>query len=88
MDRDQLKQLLLQVLQQATRTSCSNLTEASNLQNGLGLDSLGLVGVVIDVQDRLDISLHLEEVRDIATVGEMLTLLQAKLALEAAKNAA
>lgn len=88
MNRDQLKTLLLDALQQTTRTTYADLTEATNLQTGLGLDSLGLVGVVIEVQDRLDIALQMDEVRDVVTVGDLLNLLQRKVAGVASKNAA
>ncbi len=88
MERAELKLVLLQALQDAAPASHADLTEATTLQTGLGLDSLGLVGVLIDVQDRLDIAIQLEEVRDVATVGDMLNLLQRKLDENSARNAA
>ena len=88
MDRTQLKQILLQALEQATRTIYADLSETTSLQTSLGLDSLGLVSVLIEVQDRLDVSLQLDEVRDVETVGDLLTLLEQKLACDLAKNAA
>jgi acyl carrier protein len=88
MERAELKIVLLQALQDAAPTSHGDLTEATTLQTGLGLDSLGLVGVLIDVQDRLDVAIQLEEVRDVATVGDMLNLLQRKLDGNSARNAA
>jgi acyl carrier protein len=88
MDRTQLREILLEAFHTATAEENLVFTDETTLQDGLGLDSLGLVSVAIEVQDRLNIAMHLDEVRHIVTVGELLTLLEGKVAVKAKANAA
>jgi acyl carrier protein len=88
MDRAQLTQILGQILEQASATPLAEVTEATRLQDGLGLDSLAIVHIVLEVQDRLDLVIRVEDFDQVATVGDLLTLLQAKLAENAAQKAA
>lgn len=88
MDRANLKAVLLEAFKKATDREDFDLDEAARLQDGLGLDSLDLISIAIDVQDKLGISMHMDEVRNIGTVGELLDLLQTKIAATPAKAAA
>ncbi|MDO4477788.1 MAG: acyl carrier protein [Lachnospiraceae bacterium] len=51
------------------------ITEDSNLKDDLGLDSLDLYELVVSIEEEYDIQLPEEELLDIATVSDILTML-------------
>ena len=86
MDRAELLHLLLKILDQTGRPP-GNLTEATLVHGGLDLDSLSLAGVLVELEQHFDITI-LEDVHKIVTVGDLLTLLEHKIALDPARKAA
>ena len=56
------------------------MDDAMDIRAGLGLDSVDVVGLVMKVERQFRIRLASEELTEIVTVGNMLDLLQAKLA--------
>jgi acyl carrier protein len=58
----------------------AHFEDSANLQTDLGLDSIDMVTLVIEIQDDLHIQLAMPELKDIQRVGQLLDLLQAKLA--------
>ena len=79
-DRDAIRKMLVEILESDTGNSYTELTEADNLREGLGLDSVDIVSVVSQIERRFKIRMSHEELEKLATVGDVLDLLQAKLA--------
>ena len=52
-------------------------------RKGLGLDSVDLFSLVVGIQNKFRIKIASEELVSVATVGDLLDLLQAKLATAA-----
>jgi len=57
--------------------------ETSSFKDDLGADSLDLVEVVMALEERLDIAIPEEELSDIATVGQAIDVVVAKVAARA-----
>jgi acyl carrier protein len=79
MDRVTLRRALLEQIQQETGETYEVLPDDVGLREGLGLDSIDVVTLVIGIQTRFGVELKPEELEKIATVGDLLDLLQAKL---------
>jgi acyl carrier protein len=79
MNRDQL----LEILQEATAgvLGCdpATVTAESHFADDLDADSLALVEIIMAVEDRLDIQVPEEELKDVRTVGAALDLLEGKV---------
>lgn len=86
MERSELRQVLLGMLEEEVGEKYEHLEEEQNLREGLGLDSVDLVSLVIHVQRRFKIDIKTEELQTLVKVGDLLDLLQTKLA--ASKSAA
>ncbi len=52
------------------------ITESSLLREELGLDSLGTVDLVIQVEDEFGISIETDDLTSIRTVGDLIQLLE------------
>jgi acyl carrier protein len=79
-DRETLRQTLIELLNEETGETHANVEDAQTLREGLGLDSVDVVSIVSQVERRFHIRLSHEELQGLVTVGDFLTLLQAKLA--------
>ncbi|MGN6481792.1 acyl carrier protein [Luteibacter sp.] len=55
--------------------SPAHITEKTGLTGDLGLDSLKVMDLVVLVEDHFDISVPVNELADIKTVGEFATLI-------------
>jgi acyl carrier protein len=88
MDRAALRQTLAELLEAETGTRYEDLNDDTVLTEGLGLDSIDLVSLVVQIENRLRIKIATEELRSVTKVGQMLDLLQAKLAVPQPTEAA
>jgi len=88
MDRKELSAVVLELLEKETGESYPALDDSTNLREGLNLDSLDMAGLVLHVESRFGIQIETELLEGIATVGDLLTMLQAKIAAKASKQAA
>jgi acyl carrier protein len=79
-DRDLIRQTLVELLEADTGEHHPDLTDATKLREGLGLDSVDVVSIVSQIERRFRIRLSHEELQTLATVGDVLNLLQSKLA--------
>jgi acyl carrier protein len=79
MDRVTLRRALLEQIQEEKGEAYPDLPDELGLREGLGLDSIDVVTLVISIQTRFAIELKTEELERIATVGDLLDLLQVKL---------
>jgi acyl carrier protein len=75
--RSELRQLLQQQVQ-----SGADITEASHLVGDLGLDSLGMMEMLADIEDKFKLHIPDEALRDIETVGNVLTAIETRLQAE------
>jgi acyl carrier protein len=60
----------------------TKLTAETRIVGGLGLDSVAVLDFIQDVEDRFDLSIPLERVAEVQTIGEL------SLAIQTLKRAA
>lgn len=79
MDRAQL----LEIVQEATAgvlgVDPARVTPEAHFADDLDADSLALVEIIMAVEDRLDIQVPEEDLKDVRTVGAALSLLLTKV---------
>ena len=80
MDRQELKTVLAELLEETTGETYPDVTEDQSLMEGLGLDSVDMFSLVVEVQTKFKVKIASEELMTIVTVGDILNLLEAKLA--------
>lgn len=78
-DRTSIRQTLMRFLQEDTAVETANITDATSIADGLGLDSVDFVGLIMRVEGQYRIRLTRPELEEIKTVGDMLTLIESKL---------
>ena len=88
MDRQQLRETLLDVLEQETWERPANLADDVKIREGLKLDSVDLLSVMLRVETQLSISLDSRDFEKVNTVGDLLDVIQAKLAAAPARKVA
>ncbi len=48
-----------------------NLSAQTHIVGGLGLDSVAILDFIMDLEDRFDISIPLDQVAEVQTIGEL-----------------
>jgi acyl carrier protein len=86
MDRETLREFIHCQLEEFTGEKRPRLDDDANLREEAGLDSIDLVSLVVNLQGRFDVQLSTAELENVTRFGDLLDILQAKLA--AAKPAA
>lgn len=81
MNREAMKQVLAELVENETGIRPDNLGDDTVLTEGLGMDSIDLVGLVVQIENRFKIKIDTVELRQVSTVGQILDLLQEKLAV-------
>lgn len=56
-----------------------NLHEQTSLTDDLGVESLDIVNIVIDIENRFNIEIDNDSIRKMSTVGNCISLIQEKL---------
>jgi acyl carrier protein len=79
MDRTALRQALLEMLENNKGEPVERFDEGMNLRSELGLDSVDMVTLVMEIQDRFRLRLALSELERVEKVADLLDLLQARL---------
>lgn len=79
MDRKELAQMLLELVEDETGDKFTEIDDDTDLRNGLRLDSLDMVSLILKTETRLNIKIESDELNGVTTVGRMLDLLQAKI---------
>jgi acyl carrier protein len=59
-----------------------NVSAETQIVGGLGLDSVAILDFIMDIEDRFDISIPLDRIAEVQTIGEL------SRAIEALKRAA
>ncbi len=85
-DRSQIRQALAEILENETGQKFDNLDDGNNLREELGLDSVDLVSTVSSVERRFRIRLSQQDLETLVNVGDLLNLMQAKLAEQPASG--
>jgi acyl carrier protein len=78
-DRAFIRSTLIELLEADTGEKHADLRDEDNLREGLGLDSVDVVSIVSQVERRFHIRLTHEELEKLATVADVLNLLEQKL---------
>ena len=80
MDRETLLATLVNLLEEEMGETFHHLVETTDLREGLGLDSVDVVGLVMRVEHQFRIRLAMEELMEVKRVGQLLDLVEVKLA--------
>ncbi len=78
-DRSQLRQILAELVEETTGEPRPVVSEDDSLQEGLGLDSVDIFSLIVEIQNKLRIKIATDDLMDVRTVGDLLNLLQSKL---------
>jgi acyl carrier protein len=79
-DRQTIRQTLIDLVEADTGEKHANLDDNVNLREGLGLDSVDVVSIVSQIERQFRIRLTHQELETLVTVGDVLNLLEVKLA--------
>ena len=79
MDREDLRNVLVSLLEEEMDASYDLRDDNMELREGLGLDSVDVVGLVMRVERQFRIRLTMEELMDIKSVGQLLELVGSKI---------
>jgi acyl carrier protein len=63
-----------------------DITEASNIQDDLGADSLDVVDLVMALEDEFDVEIPEDQVENIKTVGDIVKFIEDTMALRTPKH--
>ena len=63
-----------------------DITEASNIQDDLGADSLDFVDLVMALEDEFDVEIPEDQVENIKTVGDIVKFIEDTMALRTPKH--
>jgi len=88
MNRQELSAIVLELLEQETGETYPALQDSTSLREGLNLDSLDMAGLVLHIESRFGIQVETELLEKVTTVGDLLNVLEQKIAAKAAKKAA
>ena len=59
--------------------SVDKLDETTELVADLGIDSLGVMELVADIEDRFELAIDDEELREVVSIGDVFTAIEARL---------
>ena len=88
MDRQELTAVVLDLLEKETGETYEQLEDATSLREGLNLDSLDMAGLVLHIESHFHIQIETELLESIATVGDLLTMLEEKIGDTRSRKAA
>ncbi|MBL6832190.1 MAG: acyl carrier protein [Pirellulales bacterium] len=88
MDRQELTAIVLDLLEKETGETYEQLEDATSLRDGLNLDSLDMAGLVLHIESHFGIQIETELLEKIATVGDLLAMLEAKITAKSGRKAA
>ena len=78
--RETLRTTLLNLLEEEMGESVQLPADDEDLRESLGLDSVDLVGLVMRIERQFKVRLATEELAAVKRVGDLLDLMEAKLA--------
>ncbi|MFO0808318.1 MAG: acyl carrier protein [Gemmataceae bacterium] len=84
MDRNTFRQTFVRLLEETTGETKTDVQETTELRTGLGLDSVDMVHLAIQVQTEFGVELTAADLEGVATVGGLLDTIQALMSGRAA----
>ncbi|MGA0040233.1 MAG: acyl carrier protein [Pirellulales bacterium] len=88
MDRQELTAIVLELLEKETGETYEQLEDETSLREGLNLDSLDMAGLVLHIESHFSIQIETELLESITTVGDLLSMLEEKIASKRSRKAA
>lgn len=88
MDRQELTAIVLDLLEKETGETYEQLEDETSLREGLNLDSLDMAGLVLHIESHFSIQIETELLESITTVGDLLSMLEDKIAAKPSRKAA
>src|SRR3974377_346352 len=79
MDREELRNVLVSLLEEEMGESYNLRDDGMELREGLGLDSVDVVGLIMRVERKFRIRLTMEELMEGKVVGQLLDLIWSKV---------
>src|SRR5436190_14949231 len=79
MDRESLRRTLCNLARRATGDDPGELSDSDVLLEKIKVDSFSFVSLVLEIEERFDISVGDDEVQAAITVGNLLDLILAKI---------
>jgi acyl carrier protein len=79
-NRAEITEKLVEFLESDTEVRLDNLSDGLSLREGLGLDSVDLVGIIMRIEGHYRIRLSHAELEKVETVGNLLDLIETKVA--------
>lgn len=79
-DRAAIQSTLIELLEADTGEKYPDLDDSKKLREELGLDSVDVVSIVSQIERQYRIRMTHQELEKLVTVGDVLNLLEAKLA--------
>ncbi len=67
---DPIRKVVFDTLRASTRGSVE-LSDQTNIVNELGLDSVAIMDFVMEMEDRLDITVPLDRIAEVETIGDL-----------------
>jgi acyl carrier protein len=83
MSKEDVLATLQEIAAEVLGVDAAQVVESASFKDDLDADSLDLVELVMALEERLDIAVPEEDLEDIKTVGDALTMLLDKLAAKA-----
>ena len=78
-ERAQIRQTLIDLIEDDMGEKYDNLEDSTTLREQLGLDSVDVVSIVSQIERHFRIRLSHQELENLQTVGDVLNLLEAKV---------
>jgi acyl carrier protein len=88
MERTQLSAVVLELLEKETGETYPSVEESTTLREGLNLDSLDMAGLVLHIESHFGIQIESELLDGIHSVGDLLNVLETKIAAKSVRKAA
>lgn len=88
MERTQLSAVVLELLEKETGETYPAVEESTTLREGLNLDSLDMAGLVLHIESHFGIQIESELLDGIHSVGDLLNVLETKIAAKSLRKAA
>ena len=88
MERTQLSAIVLALLEKEPGETYAALDDSTTLNEGLGLDSLDMAGLILHIESHFGIQIETELLDKIKNIGQILDTLEEKIAAKEGKHAA
>ncbi len=79
MNRSDLKLILREMVENNTGEPLEHFDDDTDLRTGLGLDSVDIITLAMEIQDRLKVAIAANDFEQLHSVGSLLDLIQSRL---------